>query len=215
MLVAASLTAISCNPDNPRDRVAPRAEESHQARGPSEVESAAGTLSCHDKTKDLLSEGSGDLEGPSPSPPATAQSGTDLSGVSMSRYESGMTINFGTVGHIPTTLPRRARLYYLFTALPLTPDNQVSEIRAAYRRDEWFVDVREGDRYRSLDIRPEIVRNVLSMDIDTHELPDLMRERFRWRTHSEWIPRPTNLASEVFLDYCPEQGFPIFRGMSS
>lgn len=214
-VLATSLTTVACTSTSSRNRVAPRAEESDQEIESLEVESTAGRISCHDGTKDVLSEGSGDQSGPAPSPPEPAQRGTDLTGVSMSRYESGMTINFGAVGRIPTVLPKEARLYYLFTAIPLTPKDPVSEIRAAYRHNRWFIDVGQGDRYKPLDDRPEIAGNVLSMDIETDELPELMHKRFRWRTHSEWIPRPTDLASEVFLDFCPEHGFPIFKGMSS
>lgn len=83
-----------------------------------------------------------------------------------------------------------------------------------FRHGRWIVEVRQDDQYEVLEERAEVVGNVLAINLDVSDLPELMRHGFRWLAHSEWIPRPTDTASQIYFDYCPDQGFPIFRGTS-
>jgi hypothetical protein len=42
-----------------------------------------------------------------------------------------------------------------------------------------------------------------------------MQGPFRWGALSEWAPDPGHAALEIFSDYCPNTGFPRFRGTSA
>ncbi|MEA2499526.1 MAG: hypothetical protein QOH26_1931 [Actinomycetota bacterium] len=103
-----------------------------------------------------------------------------------------------------------------FAATPIKDQGDgIAGVSAIFRRGRWIIAVRQDDQYAVLNQRPEIVRNVLGMDLDISDLPELMRQGFRWRAHSEWVPRTTDTASQIYFDYCPDDEFPIFRGTST
>jgi hypothetical protein len=79
-----------------------------------------------------------------------------------------------------------------------------------------MIETREGDNYRTLSDRPTIAGAVLEVTLDAKDVPEMMRGPFRWGALLEWAPHvPAETPSEVFSDFCPNTGFPRFRGTST
>ena len=175
-----------------------------------------GRVACHDGTGDLLGEGSGDQSGPGPQPPDEDHPGTDLTGFSMGRHASGLLeMNYGTKGEIPRSLEPEAQLHFVLAATPRGRGTAVAAIRASLKNDRWTVWARSDDDDSEIPVTPEIADNVLNLIVDAQFVPHLMRGDFKWSAHSEWIPQPTESASETYADYCPDSGFPLFEGTAS
>ena len=209
------LVAVSCSPGTTsRVSTTPRAKTS---RGPDAAQLVldAGHVSCHDGRGDVRSEGSGDRTGPTARPPRPPQPGSDLGGVSAERYRTGMTIVFGTRSRIPGRAPSEARLQYSFVASDPSDPTEVASVSAILSRSEWTIEVRDGDRSRILSGRPTVADDVLEVVLDADEVPAPMRGSFRWHALSEWAPSPSERARDVFSDFCPDTGFPRFRGTST
>ena len=214
------VAAVSCAPDfAPKPAAAPTPAQTTHPRGAdaAKLVFAAGRVSCHDEPGDVWSEGSGDRRGPPRTHPRPAQVGADLSGVSVERYESGMTFVFSARPRIPKRVPLGARLQYSFTASnPRDPDGTVA-VSAILLHRRWMIEVRDGDRYTVPPRRPTIVGQVVEIILDDVEVPELMRGHFRWHAFSEWAPAPASPASSpgVYSDFCPNSGLPRFGGTST
>jgi hypothetical protein len=127
-----------------------------------------------------------------------------------------MTFVFGARGRIPQRVPLRARLQYSFTASDPRAPRRFAAVSAILLHDDWIIEVREGDDYRTLSDRPTSAGDVLEIVLEADDVPELMRGPFRWGALSEWAPAaPAGTPSEVFSDFCPNTGFPRFRGTSA
>lgn len=175
-----------------------------------------GQVACHDGTGDLLGEGSGDQSGPGPGAPDEPQAGTDLTGFSMGRSSDGtLEMNWSTYGRIPDSIADNAKLSFVVTGSSKEPGYTFAAITATLRNDRWKVLIRNEDDETGHLQTPEVTGNILNLVIEPDAVPRLMRGAFRWRALSEWIPEPTRNASEIYSDYCPDSGFPRFKGTSS
>ena len=181
----------------------------------SELEARSGRANCHDREGDLLSEGSGDQSGSGPQPPDEPKDGTDLSGYSMSRTESGLfEMNFSTMGPIPDSLGEGEMLSFVMTASAAEGGDAFGAITVTLRNDSWMVTAREGDAPGVLlDVEPQVAGETLNLILEPEHVPPLMRDSFRWHAFSEWLP--DGKGSTPFNDYCPDGGFPKFEGSSS
>ena len=215
---------VSCSPkaevSGPPPEAAPQATSNPRSSDAARLVSAPGRVYCHDKARDLWSEGSGDQTGPPRRRPDPAQPVADLAGVSMDRYRTGMTINFGGRARIPAKVPSGASLRYSFTVSPVRGAEGVGAVSVILLHDDWIVEARDGDRYNVLDERPELVGEVLTITLETDQLPELMRGPFRWGARAEWTPAPSEPLgpgeeADTFFDYCPNTGFPVFWGRST
>lgn len=179
------------------------------------LEAGPGRVSCHDPKGDLLGEGSGDQSGPGPQPPEEDHPGTDLTGFSMSRSADGtFEMNFQTLGPIPQSLPAGAQLHFLVAARRNPASNHVAAVRASLQDARWTVWARDDDDESEIPVEVEIAGNVRNLVLDPQFVPVLMRSDFNWNARSEWMPKPTQKASEIYTDYCPdeEDGSPRFEG---
>ena len=219
-LVIVLAAVLACSPDSaPKPDAAPTPAETGHPRGAdaARLVFAPGRVSCHDKPRDVWSEGSGDRSGSPRMRPRPTQRGADLSGVSVERYEAGMTFVFSARPRIPQRVPLGARLQYSFTASdPRDPDSTAS-VSAILLHRRWMIEIRDGDRFTVPPRRPTIVGEVVEIVLDEAEVPEPMRGPFRWHAFSEWAPAPASSASspKVYSDFCPNSGFPRFGGTSA
>jgi hypothetical protein len=129
----------------------------------------------------------------------------------MARHRSGaVTMKFQAADRIPSDIPAGSRLSYSFAASTLEDEARTVVISATLQSERWVIGIFEVGQRRVLDQSPTIARKVVGVDIEASDVPHLMRGAFRWHAFSTWVPEPTNDASEIYSDYCPE-GSAVFR----
>lgn len=216
-------TMVSCS-----DTTAPVPITTTPATSPSDdsdLEMSPGKVSCRDGQDDVLGySGTGDAGGPPPKSPPEHQPGTDIRGASMERSTNELALTMKTYDRIPRVLHRRAQLYFSFVGSTLSAIRRSAAVVARLDSEGWSVELRTShwdtsgpspQRIRPLAIDPSVDGRVLELVVEQEDIPRLMRGAFRWSSRSEWIPKPTRDAGEVYIDECPPlPPVPAFRGSS-